>query len=437
MDILNAFHRLPQISYFGIRRDDDFADRLNYKYTVGLLIFFSIVVASKQFSNDHIQCWVPAIFTRNYEIYVSNYCWIHNTYHINISEPNMKRTNEKRYVLRYYQFVPFILLIQALFYLLPRLCWRSFSRHSGIDIKNLMDAAHNLKNVKRFHKHKSIMSYLVSLIHQYIGDPRKKLKQEHSRIIAYIQGLLSCIISATNTFNGYLFFLYLFMKLLYIINTLVQLYAIRLLLEQQWTVNETIKDFRRIFTINILRTNPLSKYFPKISMCDFRIIEPNSDDGHKYTVQCVLTINVYNEQIFTVLYIWMNIVLVVTIYNFISWLIFLLFPRLRYSFFTQRIHMQQSITTLRTSMHVFVYNYLQYDGFFILRLIHSNIGDDVTSNILTNLWRNFQRSDKPTSVDNSIGATISLTATGNRGLNMKTNGQTSSLFDYTKTSTNL
>lgn len=22
--------------------------------------------------------WVPAIFTRNYEIYVSNYCWIHN-----------------------------------------------------------------------------------------------------------------------------------------------------------------------------------------------------------------------------------------------------------------------------------------------------------------------------------------------------------------------
>jgi hypothetical protein len=55
MDILNAFQRLPAISYFGVRRDDAFADRLNYKYTVGLLIFFSIVVASKQFSNDQIQ----------------------------------------------------------------------------------------------------------------------------------------------------------------------------------------------------------------------------------------------------------------------------------------------------------------------------------------------------------------------------------------------
>ncbi|CAF0719484.1 unnamed protein product [Rotaria sp. Silwood1] len=437
MDLLNAFHRIPQISYFGVRRDDDFADRLNYKYTVGLLIFFSIVVASKQFSNDHIQCWVPAIFTRNYEIYVSNYCWIHNTYHINITEPSKQRADEKRYVLRYYQFVPFILLIQALLYLLPRLCWRSLSRHSGIDIKNIMDAAHNLKTVKRFHKHKSIMGYLVSIIHQYVGDPRKKLKQEHSRISIYIQGLFHCIIGATNNFNAYLFLLYLFIKLLYIINTLVQLYAIRLLLEQRWTVNETIKGFRQIFTLNILRTNPLSKYFPKISMCDFRIIEPNSDDGHKYTVQCVLTINIYNEQIFTVLYIWMNIVLLVTIYNFISWLIFLLFPRLRYSFFTQRIHTQQSITTLRTSMSAFVYKYLQHDGFFILRLIYSNIGDDVTTNILTNLWRNFHRPDKSTLLDNSIGATISLTATGNRGLYMRSNGQSGSLFDYSKTSTNL
>ena len=55
MDLLNAFNRIPAISYFGIRRDDNFADRLNYKYTVGLLVFFSIVIASKQFSNDHIQ----------------------------------------------------------------------------------------------------------------------------------------------------------------------------------------------------------------------------------------------------------------------------------------------------------------------------------------------------------------------------------------------
>lgn len=149
-----------------------------------------------------------------------------------------------------------------------------------------MDAAQSLKTVKRFHKHKSIMNYLVSLIHQYVGDPRKKLKHENSRLSAYIQGLIRCLLGSTNTFSAYLFVLYLFIKLLYIVNSLVQLYAIRLLLEQKWTVNETINGLRQIFTSDILRANPLSKYFPKISMCDFRIIEPNSDEGHKYTVQC-------------------------------------------------------------------------------------------------------------------------------------------------------
>lgn len=131
----------------------------------------------------------------------------------------------------------------------------------------------------------------------------------------------------------------------------------------------------------------------------------------------------------------MNIVLFVTVYDFFSWLIFLFFSRLRYSFFTQRVHIQQSMSSVRTSMHAFVYNYLQQDGFFILRLIHSNVGDDVTSNILSHLWRNFQRPDKNTANDHTLATTISLTTSGNRGLYSKQEGPTSSAFDYSKTST--
>ena len=198
----------------------------------------------------------------------------------------MQRAHEKRYVLRYYQYVPFILLSQALCYLLPRLFWRSLSRHSGVDIRNLMDAAHSLRTVKRFHKHKLIMEYLVSLIHQYIGDRRKQSKQQHNKVNTYLFGLFYCFFRSSNIFNAYLFLLYLFTKILFIINTFLQLYATRLLLEEKWTVDEILKAFRNIFTAGLLRANPVSKYFPKISMCDFKIVEPNSDDGHKYTVQC-------------------------------------------------------------------------------------------------------------------------------------------------------
>ncbi len=154
----------------------------------------------------------------------------------------------------------------------------------------------------------------------------------------------------------------------------------------------------------------------------------------------VLTINVYNEQIFTVLYIWMNFVLVITLYDFLSWIIFLFLPRLRYSFISQRVQIQQSLTTVRTGMHAFVYDYLQQDGFFILRLINSNVGDDITSTILTNLWKNFQRVDKIVTAENvtaNLGATISLTATGNRGSYVRQDTHGGSIFDYSKTSTNL
>jgi len=220
------------------------------------------------------------------------------TYHINISEPTMQRAREKRYILRYYQFVPFILLIQALGFLLPRLFWRSSSRHSGVDIRNLMDATHNLKTVKRFHKQKSITAYLISALHQYLGDPRKRLKQQHHRVTSYIRGVIFCCFGSSNVYNSYLFFLYLLTKLFFICNIFFQLYAIRVLLEEKWNVNETIKGLRRFFTVDFLRSNPLSKYFPKTSMCDFRIIEPNSDEGHKYTVQCTFILLLFLDSFF-------------------------------------------------------------------------------------------------------------------------------------------
>ena len=149
-----------------------------------------------------------------------------------------------------------------------------------------------------------------------------------------------------------------------------------------------------------------------------------------------MTINIYNEQIFTVLYVWISFVLAVTIYDFFSWLIFFIIPKLRYSFFSQRIQTEQSLSTLRANMNAFTYDFLQQDGFFIMRLIHSNVGDDTTSTILSNLWKNFQRTDKSTATDHTIanvGATISLTATGNS----RSDNYDHSIFNYSKATTHV
>ena len=41
-----------------------------------------------------------------------------------------------------------------------------------------------------------------------------------------------------------------------------------------------------------------SKYFPKVTLCDFQIREPLHLKGlHRYTVQCVLPLNLFSQQV--------------------------------------------------------------------------------------------------------------------------------------------
>ena len=51
MDVLALANRLST-SIFGGKSDDDFSDRLNYRYTVGLLILFSIILTTRQFGSE-------------------------------------------------------------------------------------------------------------------------------------------------------------------------------------------------------------------------------------------------------------------------------------------------------------------------------------------------------------------------------------------------
>ena len=51
MDVLTIANRLTT-SVFGTKSDDDFSDRLNYRYTVGLLILFSIIISGRLYGSE-------------------------------------------------------------------------------------------------------------------------------------------------------------------------------------------------------------------------------------------------------------------------------------------------------------------------------------------------------------------------------------------------
>ena len=145
-------------------------------------------------------------------------------------------------------------------------------------------------------------------------------------------------------------------------------------------------------------------------MCDFRIREfghPNF--SHRYTVQCVLPINLYNQQIFTILWFWFLLLICANLYAIFQWLNRML-PRSRRHYINKRLNLLKYFKDLNESTSVlkskgflikrkksvseeakrqkrkFIDDYLKFDGVFILRMISMLTSELVGTELLHELW---------------------------------------------------
>lgn len=103
----------------------------------------------------------------------------------------------------------------------------------------------------------------------------------------------------------------------------------------------------------------------EVTLCDFMIREVgNPNKSHKYTVQCVLPINLFNQQIFTLIWFWYIIVLGWNILGFLIW-IQRCFPPKANKWIKQRVslfndHVKQNLVVNR--FQHFLTTYLEHDG---------------------------------------------------------------------------
>ena len=240
-----------------------------------------------------------------------------------------ERRNQR---IRYYQWVPFLLLFQAILCYIPRIIWRSFNVRSGLDLVNLVDAAIKYESVDKFTDREKIMAYIVRNIERYIGARKSRYERLYGRQLCLThnpkrasadsnkqQAILTSnrnttkegccntccsrlrIVLSTMCFwtgkrlGNYLVVLYMFVKTLWLTNAVSQLFLL----------NRFIGNDYHAFGVEIIEMLLSGqewhelRHFPRVTYCDFKIREIGN--SHDWTVQCVLRINLFNEVIYVIL----------------------------------------------------------------------------------------------------------------------------------------
>lgn len=129
-------------------------------------------------------------------------------------------------------------------------------------MRDLVEAAHSYKSVEKFGCKKKIMEYIVHNIDQYASNPRRSKAQESIfNKIKYFGESLFC--GSGIYLGNYLVTTYFFIKIVYLVNSIVQFFIMNEFLGKQF--HELGLDILRYLTNSYSLENSIeSVYFPKV-----------------------------------------------------------------------------------------------------------------------------------------------------------------------------
>uniref|UniRef100_A0A1I8GB50 Innexin n=1 Tax=Macrostomum lignano TaxID=282301 RepID=A0A1I8GB50_9PLAT len=309
-----------------------------------------------------IQCWVPQEFSKAWEDFAENYCWVSSTYFLGPDDdiPVRKKELDSKRFLTYYQWVAIVLAGQAMLTWVPHLVWRVGARRLPVLIKSARNAAIPDTDLRR----KAVQCLVAALEEQAEATSR------HRRVRSTVEKFLFCCGP-----NIRLTLLFLLVRLMFIGNAIGQVFLMRSFLG-----NKSIFFGYEVLSNLIAGIDwKESGNFPRVTFCNIPKRNLGTKGNKPYTVQCVLPVNHFVEKVYIFLWFWFIILAALTAINTLSWIIRTLIPQQRVDFVKQYLRAMRLISnTEERDCAKFVHNNLGPDGIFILQAV-SNLASDLVA----------------------------------------------------------
>lgn len=272
-------------------------------------------------------------------------------------------------------------LLQAFLFKFPNIVWKNLKNLSGLNVSKLVGMAwdtHMLTQEKRDEKMEHMAIFIDMWLKTYSQYKYNALTQFRDKF-SY---LMFCFGRRSGT---YLHGLYMFVKLLYFINIIGQFFLLSAFLD----LNFWAFGFSAMATLR-KQGNWQDQYnFPRIGLCDYKVRQ--LENVQTFTVQCVLSINLFLEKMYLLLWFWLIMVLIFDSVNLCQWTVRGLMPNSGESFINKYLMLLEIDPKKDKKLFVrFVHRYLRSDGVFVLRMVAVNTSEILILDLMRHLWKRFQ-----------------------------------------------
>ncbi|KAL7675009.1 hypothetical protein ACOME3_001277 [Neoechinorhynchus agilis] len=164
------------------------------------------------------------------------------------------------------------------------------------------------------------------------------------------------------------------------------------------------------------RGNTSVNRFPIVTICEFGV-RGLADQRRRYSIQCTLPINIFNDKIFLIIWYWLVFVSAASIFGLIRFFLSMTTNR-RLNFVQRHLNVNRSLLCTRCNgsgkvringdsapcecqtdgeakidrneIAFFAEEYCRPDGVFVLKLIEENVDEVIVGEIVTSLWKKYE-----------------------------------------------